>query len=81
MKPGAFSDIAYEQQLKEKAENERQIFDYLLKTDKLIANKKRKYLKLSDEINRYLDQLDDYQGYTEAGENRIKLADKISYHT
>ena len=98
LKRGAFSDIAYELQLKEKGDNEKQICDYLLKTDmpellattffevkketvQLLANKHRKHPKLSEEVNRHLEQLDDYQLYTEVAENSGELARKIGYGT
>lgn len=98
LKRGAYSDVAYELQLKEKVENERQICDYLLKTDipehlsttffevkketvQLLANKHRKHPKLSEEINQHLNQLDDYQLYTEIKENQGELRMKIGYNT
>lgn len=97
LKRGVFSSTAYELQLKE-GNNERQICDYLLKTDipeyvgttffevkkedvQLLAYKNRKHPKLSEDISKHLDQLDDYQLYTEKKEYAQELKAKIGYET
>ncbi|TCD18944.1 DUF4263 domain-containing protein [Pedobacter psychrodurus] len=56
-------------------------FEVKKESVQLMAHKHRKHPKLSEEVNRHLEQLDNYQLYTEVAENWGELALKIGYQT